>query len=79
MRSHVAVPVESVFAVQVSDPLRVNVTGSPEIGADVVVLVKTPDTVVATLYSPVAGLTVKVVGSGAGALTPTVADTFDAR
>ena len=43
---HVAVPVESVVAVQVSLPLRVNVTGSPEMGALVLPSVSTPDTVV---------------------------------
>ena len=39
----------SVMPVQVSVPLSVKVTGSPEMGAEVAVLVSTPDTVVATL------------------------------
>ena len=42
--SQVAVPVASVFAVQVSEPLRVNVTGSFEIGAPVSGLVNTAET-----------------------------------
>ena len=46
----VAVPVASVMAVQFSVPLRVRVTGSPAIGAEVAVLVSVGrDTVVATL------------------------------
>ena len=49
------------------------------IGAEVFELVSTPDTEVATEYSPVAGLTVKVVGMAGGALTVTTAATFDAR
>jgi len=46
---HDAVPVLSVVPVQVSLPLSFKVTGSLAIGADVLVLVSTPDTVVATL------------------------------
>ena len=39
-------PVASVVPVQVSVPLSWNVTGSPEMGALVLVSVSTPDTVV---------------------------------
>ena len=51
--TQVAVPVSSVVAVQVSDPLSVNVTGSPEIGVSVSVLVRTAETGVGEEKSPV--------------------------
>ena len=76
---HEAVPVLLVVPVQFSAPLRVKVTDSPEIGADVFELVSTAETVVATLYSPVPALTVKVVGTAGGGLTVTVEASEEAR
>jgi hypothetical protein len=76
---HDATPLLLVMAVQVSLPLSVRTTGSPEIGADVFELVSTPETVVAKLYSPVAGLTVSVVGMARGGLTVTFEDALEAR
>jgi hypothetical protein len=76
---HDATPAPLVVPVQVSLPSRVSVTGSPAIGAEVAELVSTPDTVVATEYSPVAALTLRVVGIGGGGLTVTVEETLDAR
>ncbi len=60
---HVAVPVASVVAVQVSSPFNVNVTGSPGMGALVIESVSTPETDVASAKSPVAELTMRSVGS----------------
>jgi hypothetical protein len=48
-------------------------------GAEVFELVSTAETVVATLYSPVAALTVKVVGMAGGALTLTLEEALEAR
>ena len=48
-------------------------------GAEVAVLVSTPETVVATLYSPVAALTFSVVGTGGGGLTVTLDVALEAR
>ena len=76
---HEAVPELLVVASQDSVALSVRVTGSPEIGADVFELVSTPVTVVATLYSPVAALTFKVVGMGGGALTVTLEEALEER
>jgi hypothetical protein len=76
---HEAVPVLLVVAVQVWVALSCNVTDSPEMGAEVAVLVSTPVTVVATLYSPVAALTFKVVGIGGGALTVTLEEALEER
>jgi hypothetical protein len=67
------------MAEQVSDPLSENVTDSPAIGAEVLEFVRTPDTLVATEYSPVAALTRSVVGIGGGGLTVTVEEALDAR
>ncbi len=47
--------------------------------ADVAELVSTPDTAVATLYSPVAELTLSVVGIGGGGLTVTLEAALEAR
>ena len=69
----------SVVAVQLCDALSFSVTGSPEIGAPVFALVSTADTVVAVLYSPVAALTLRVVGMAGGALTFTLEDALEER
>ena len=60
--TQVAVPVSSVVPVHVSDPLSVNVTGSPEIGVSVDESVKTADTGVGDEKLPETGLSVSVVG-----------------
>jgi hypothetical protein len=60
--SQVAVPVESVSAVHVSEPFRVKVIGSFAIGALVLGLVRTADTGVGVEKSPVTGATVRVDG-----------------
>ncbi len=60
--THVAVPVSSVVAVHVSEPLSVNVTGSFAIGVSVAESVRTAETGVGVEKSPVIGLTVSVVG-----------------
>ena len=75
MTKHDAVPVVSVVPVQVSAPLSLSVTGSLAMGADVMALVSTPDTWVATLYSPVAGFICSVVGVP----TPTLDEALDER
>ena len=68
------------MAVQFSVALSVRVTGSPAIGADVLVLVSVADTVVATLYSPVAALHLeRGRDRGGGATTATVAEALEAR
>ena len=71
--SQVAVPVESVFAVQVSDPFRVKVTGSLTMGVPVPGLVRTAETGVGVEKLPVTGWTVNVEGTvvvaGGGAAT----------
>jgi hypothetical protein len=75
---HEAVPALLVVPMQDWVALRVRVTGSPEMGAEVFELVSTAETVVATLYSLVAEFTFKVVGIGAGALTLTLEEALDA-
>ena len=74
-----AVPVLSVIPVQVSLPLSMKVTGSLAIGVRVFEFVSTPDTDVATLYSPVAGLTATEVGMAGGAATLTVEESLVGR
>src|ERR1700685_2044030 len=63
--SQVAVPVASVVATHVSDPLSVKVTGSLTIGVPVFGLVNTAETGVGVEKFPVTGLIVSEVGSGA--------------
>ena len=53
--SQVAVPVASVVAVQVSEPLRVKVTGSLTMGVPVFGLVSTAETGVGVEKLPVTG------------------------
>jgi hypothetical protein len=72
---HDTVPVVSVVPEQVSSPLSVSVTGSLAMGADVMELVRTPDTEVARLYSPVAEFNFNVVGVP----TPTLDEALDER
>src|ERR1700733_3640630 len=71
--SQVAVPVESVSAVHVSEPFNVKVTGSFGIGAPVLGLVNTAETGVGVAKFPVTGWTASVDGTvavtGAGAAT----------
>ena len=57
--THVAVPVLSVVAVQVSEPLRVKVTGSSGMGVSVVESVRTAETGVGDEKSPETGWTVE--------------------
>ena len=54
-----------MVAVHVSDPLSVNVTGSPVIGVSVVESVSTAETGVGEEKSPVTGWIVKAVGVAA--------------
>ena len=63
MISQVAVPVESVFAVHVSDPFSVKVIGSFAMGAPVLGLVNTAETGVGVEKLPVTGATVRVDGA----------------
>ena len=56
---------ESVFAVHVSEPFSVKVTGSSTIGAPVLWLVNTADTGVGVEKLPVTGATVSVDGVAA--------------
>jgi hypothetical protein len=71
--SQVAVPVESVFAVHVSEPFSVKVTGSLTMGVPVLGLVSTALTGVGVEKVPVTGWTVNVDGTvvvtGGGAAT----------
>jgi hypothetical protein len=64
--SQVAVPVESVSAVHVSEPFSVKVIGSFTIGVSVFGLVRTAETGVGVEKSPVTGATVSVLGAVGG-------------
>ena len=76
---HEALPLALVTPTHDSVALSERVTDSPAMGAEVSELVSTPDTVVATLKSPVDELMVKVVGTGGGGLTVITAVTLVAR
>ena len=71
--SQVAVPVESVSAVHVSEPFSVKVTGSLTMGVPVLGLVSTAETGVGDEKLPVTGWTARldgtVVVTGGGAAT----------